>query len=188
MLLQNIRREQKRALTLKKIKTALKKTMTNVKVLIIRIIAYIEQLKMSAFSDPNILVYWQNRIRSFLHMERMLEFVHIRENKDTILFIYGNIRMRKSPHFGTLLHRGFLTRLSTKISLCLKIARYKEVSAIEKVNYREVLPCDEFIIQQFSINQTYVRCFDRNSALFNFCIQLINCVNLISRYKKVVKS
>ena len=121
-------------------------------------------------------------------MDRISEFVHIRENKDTILFIYGKIRMRKSPHFGAVLRRGFLTRLSTKISLCLKIARYKEVSAIKKVQYREVLPCDEFVIQQFSINRTYVCYFDRNSALFNFCIQVINGVNLISRYKKVVKS
>ena len=143
---------------------------------------------MPAFCDPHFLVHGQNRIRSFLYMDRILEFVHIRENKDTILFIYGKIRMRKSPHFGTVLCRGSPTRLLTKISLCLKIAIYKEVSAITKVHYREVLPCDEFIIQQFSINQTYVRCFDRNSALFNFCIQLINCVNLISRYKKVVKS
>ena len=96
--------------------------------------------------------------------------------------------MRKSPLFGAVLRRGFLTRLSTKISLCLKIARYKEVSAINKVHYREVLLWDEFIIQLFSINRTYVRYFDRNSALFNFCIQVINGVNLISRYKKVVKS
>ena len=121
-------------------------------------------------------------------MDGILEFVHIRENKDTILFIYGKMRMRKSPHFGTVLRRGFLTRLSTKISLCLKIARYKEVSAIKKVLYREVIPCDEFIIQQFSINRTYVRYFDRNSALLNFCMQVINGVNLITRYKKVVKS
>ena len=143
---------------------------------------------MPAFCDPHFLVYGQNRIRSFLYMDRISEFVHIRENKDTILFIYGKVRMRKSPHFGTVLRRGFLTRLSTKISLCLKIARYKEVSAIKKVHYREVLPFDEFIIQQFSINRTCVRYFDRNSALFNFCIQVINGVNLISRYKKVVKS
>ena len=121
-------------------------------------------------------------------MDRILEFVHMWENKDTIRFIYRKIRMRKSLHFGAVLRRGFLTRLSTKISLCLKIARYKEVSAIKKVHYREVLPCDEFIIQQFSINRTYVRYFDRNSALFNFCIQVINGVNLISRHKKVVKS
>ena len=116
-------------------------------------------------------------------MDRILEFVHIRENKDTILFIYGKIRMRKSPHFGAVSRR-----LLTKMSLCLKIARYKEVSAIKKVHYREVLPCDEFIIQQFSINRTYVRCFDRNLALFNFFIQLMKGVNLISRYTKVVKS
>ena len=121
-------------------------------------------------------------------MDRILEFVHIWENKDTIRFIYRKIRMRKSLHFGAVLRRGFLTRLSTKINLCLKIDRYKEVSVIKKVHYREVLPCDEFIIQQFSINRTYVRYFDRNSALFNFCIQVINGVNLISRYKKVVKS
>ena len=143
---------------------------------------------MPAFCDPHFLVYGQNRIQSFLYMDRILEFVHIRENKDTILFIYQEIRMRKSPHFGTVLRRGFLTRISTKISLCLKIARYKEVSAINKVHYREVLLWDEFIIQLFSINRTYVRYFDRNSALFNFCIQVINGVNLISRYKKVVKS
>ena len=121
-------------------------------------------------------------------LKRILEFVHIRENKYTILFIYGKIRMRKTPHFGAVLRRGFLTRFSTKISLCLKIVRYKEVSAINKVHYREVLPCDEFIIQEFSTNRTCVRYFDRNSALFNFCIQVINGVNLISRYKKVVKS
>ena len=121
-------------------------------------------------------------------MDRILEFVHIWENKDTILFIYGEIRMRKRPHFGAVLRRAFLTRVSTKISLCLKIARYKEVSAFKKVRYREVLPCDEFIIQQFSINRTYVRYFDRNSALFNFCIQVLNGVNLIFRYKKVAKS
>ena len=141
---------------------------------------------MPAFCDPHFLVHGQNHIRSFLYMDRILEFVHIRENKDTILFIYGKIRMRKSPHFGTVLRRGFLTRLSTKISLCLKIARYKEVSAFEKVHYREVLPCDESIIQQFSINRTCERYFDRNSTLFNFCIRVINGVNLISRYKKVV--
>ena len=116
-------------------------------------------------------------------MDRISEFVHIRENKDTILFIYGKIRMRKSPHFGAVLRRGFLTRLSTKISLCLKIARYKEVSPIKKVHYREVLPCDEFIKQQFSINRTLIE-----TRLFNFCIQLINGVNLISRYKKGIKS
>ena len=117
-------------------------------------------------------------------MNRIPDFVNMRENKDTILFIYGKIRRRKSPHFGAVLRRDFLIRLSTNISLCLKIARYKEVSAIKKVHYKEVLPCDEFIIQQFSINRTYVRYFDRNSALFNFCIQVINGVNLISRYKK----
>ena len=126
---------------------------------------------MSAFCDRNFLVYGQNRIRSFLYMDRILEFVHIRENKDTILFIYGKIRMRKSPHFGAVLRRGFLTRLSTKISLCLKIARYKEISAFEKVRYREVLQCDEFVIQQFSINRTCERCFDRNSKSWfnNYC-------------------
>ena len=143
---------------------------------------------MSAFCDRHFLVYGQNRIRSFLYIDGILEFVHIRENKDTILFIYGKIRMRKIQHFGAVVRRAFFTRLSTKISLCLKIARYKEVSAIKKVHYREVLPCDEFIIQEFSTNRTCVRYFDRNSALFNFCIQVINGVNLISRYKKVVKS
>ena len=121
-------------------------------------------------------------------MDRILEFVHIREYKDTILFICGKIRMGKSPHFGLELHTGFLARHSIKISLCLKIARYKKVSAIKKVHYREALPCDEFIIQQFSINRTCVRYFDRNPALFNFCIQVINGVSLISRNKKVVKS
>ena len=126
---------------------------------------------MSAFCDRHFLVYGQNRIHSFLYIDRILEFVHIRENKDTILFIYGKIRMRKSPHFGAVLRRGFLTRLSTKISLCLKIARYKEISAFEKVRYREVLQCDEFVIQQFSINRTCERCFDRNSKSWfnNYC-------------------
>ena len=154
--------------------------MTNLQILTVKIITCIEQLKMPVFCDPHFLVHGQN-IRSFLYMDRILEFVYIRGNKDTILFIYGKIQMRKSPHFGAVLRRGFLTRLSTKISLCLKIARYKEVSAIKKVQYREVLPCDEFVIQQFSINRTYVCYFDRNSALFNFCIQVINGVNLISR-------
>ena len=115
---------------------------------------------MPAFCDPHFLVYGQNRIRSFLYMDRILEFVYIRGNKDTILFIYGKIQMRKSPHFGAVLHRGFLTRLSTKISLCIKIARYKEVSAIKKVPYKEVLLYDEFIIQKLSINRTYERYFD----------------------------
>ena len=134
----------------------------------IKIITCIEQLKMAAFCDPHFLVHRQNRIRSFLYMGRILEFFHMRGNKDTILFIYGKIQMRKSPHFGAEPRRGFLTRHSTKISLCLKIARYKEVSAIKKVHYREVLPCDEFIIQQFSINRTYVRYFDKNSAFLTF--------------------
>ena len=138
---------------------------------------------MPAFRDANFHIYGQNRIRSFLHMDRILEFVHVRENKDTILFMYGTMRMRKGLHFGAVLRRSFLTRLSTKISLYLKITRCEEVSASSKVYYREVLLCDEFIIQQFSINRT-VRYFDRNSALFNFCIQIINGVNLISRYKK----
>ena len=120
---------------------------------------------MLAFCHPHFLVHGQNLIRSFLYMDRILEFVHIWGNKDTILFIYGKIQMRKSLHFGTVLRRDFLTRLSTKISICLKIARYKEVSTIKKIHYKEVLPCDEFIIQQFSINQTYVRYFDRNSAI-----------------------
>ena len=154
----------------------------------IKIITCIEQLKMAAFCDPHFLVHGRNRIRSLLYMGRILEFFHIRGNKDIILFIYGKIQMRKSPHFGAVPRRGFLTWHSTKISLCLKIAWYEEVSAIKKVHYKEVLLCNEFIIQQFSINRTYVRYFDRNSALFNFCIQVINGVNLISRYKKVAKS
>ena len=90
---------------------------------------------MPAFCDPHFLIYGQNRIRSFLYMDRILEFVHIRENKDPILFICWKIRMRKSPHFGAVLRRGFLTRLLTKVSLCLKIARYKDVSAIKKAHY-----------------------------------------------------
>ena len=35
---------------------------------------------MPAFCDPHFLVYGQNRIQSFLYMDRILEFVHIREN------------------------------------------------------------------------------------------------------------
>ena len=131
---------------------------------------------------------WTESYPKFPVYGRNIRVSRIRENKDTILFIYWKIRMRKSPHFGAVLRRGFLTRLSTKISLCLKITRHKEVSAIKKVHYRDVLPCDEFIIQQFSINWTCVRYFDRNSTLFNFRIQVINGHNLISRYKKVVKS
>ena len=126
---------------------------------------------MAAFCYPHFLVHGQNRIRSFLHMGRILEFFHIRGNKDTILFIYGKIQMRKSPHFGAVPRRGFLTRHSTKISLCLKIARYKEVSAIKKVHYKEVLLRDEFIIEQFSINRTYVRYFDKNSAFLTFVLR-----------------
>ena len=106
---------------------------------------------MLACCDLHFLVYEQNRIRSFLYIDRILKFVHIRENKDTILFIYGKIRMRKSLHFGAVLRRGFLTRLSTKINLYLKIARYKEVSAIKKVHYREVLPCDNLQYSNFSL-------------------------------------
>ena len=121
----------------------------------------------------------------FSYMDRIVsevsciwtEYQKYRENAD-----------EKTPHFGVVLRRGFLTKLWTKISLCLKIARYKEVSAIKKVHYRDLLSCDEFIIQQFSINWTCVCFFDGNSVLFNFCIKVINGVNLISRYKKVVKS
>ena len=58
---------------------------------------------MPAFCDRHFLVYGWNHIRSFLYMDRILEFVHIRENKDTILFIYGKIRMRKNQHFGAVL-------------------------------------------------------------------------------------
>ena len=47
-----------------------------------------------------------------------------------------------------------------------------------------MLPCVEFMIQQFSINWTYVRYFDRNLALFNFCIQVINGFNLILGMQK----
>ena len=50
--------------------------------------------------------------------------------------------MRKSLHFRAVQRRGFLNRLSIKISLCLKIDGYKEVSVIKKVHYREVLPYD----------------------------------------------
>ena len=131
---------------------------------------------MSAFCDPHFLVDGQNRIHSFVYTDRIFEFVHIWENKDTYLSIYGKIRMRKSQHFGAVLRRGFLTRL--------KIARYKGVPAIKKVLYREMLPCDEFIIQKFSINRTCVRYFDRNSTLFNLFIEVINGVNLISKYNK----
>ena len=72
---------------------------------------------MPASYDPHFLVYGQNRIRSFLYMDRILEFFHIRENKDAILFIYRKIRMKKIPNFGAVLRRAFHTRLSTKISL-----------------------------------------------------------------------
>ena len=42
---------------------------------------------MPASCDLHFLVYGQNRIRSFLYMDRILEFVHLQENKDTILFM-----------------------------------------------------------------------------------------------------
>ena len=128
---------------------------------------------MPPFCDPHFPVYEQNRVRSFLYMDRITEFVHIRENKDTILLIYGKIRMRKRPHFGAVLRTGFLPDLRPK---CLKIARCKEVSTIKKVHYRDLLPCDEFKIQQFSINWTCVRYFDRDLALFNFCIQIMGLI------------
>ena len=134
---------------------------------------------MPAFCDMHFLVYRENRIRSFLYMDRILEFVHIRENKDTILFIYGKIRMTNSPHFGAVLRRDFLTKLP--INSCLKLSRYKLGSTIKNVNYREMLPCDQFVILQFSINRACVCYFDRNTALFNIRIQVINGVNLISR-------
>ena len=38
-------------------------------------------------------------------------------------------------------------------------AGYKEVFAINEVHYREALPCDKFIIHQFSINRMFVRSF-----------------------------
>ena len=57
---------------------------------------------MPAFCDPHFFVYGRNLIQSFLYMDRILEFDHIQENKDEILFVYGKIRI--------------LTRLSTKIS------------------------------------------------------------------------
>ena len=90
---------------------------------------------MPAFCDPRFLICGQNRIRSLLYIDRVLAFVQLLENNDTILFIYGKIQMRKSPHFVAVLHRGFLTRHLTKVSPFLKIARYKEVSAISKVHY-----------------------------------------------------
>ena len=69
---------------------------------------------MPAFCGRHFFVFGLNRIRSFLYMDRILEFVHIRENKDTILFIYGKIRIRKSQHFGAVLRRAFLTRIRPK--------------------------------------------------------------------------
>ena len=63
---------------------------------------------MPASYDPHFLVYGQNRIRSFLYMDRILEFFHIRENKDAILFIYRKIRMKKIPHFGAVLRRVYI--------------------------------------------------------------------------------
>ena len=90
---------------------------------------------MPAFCDPHFLICGQNRIRSLLYMDRILASVQIWENNDTIMFIYGKIRMRKSPHVVAVLHRGFLTRRLTKVSPFLKIARYKEVSAIKKFHY-----------------------------------------------------
>ena len=137
-------------------------------------------------------------IHIFSYMDRIVSEVSCIWTEYQSLSIYGKIRIQFCSYTGkwgwekarilAQCYTGFFTRLSTKISLCLKISRYKEISAIKNVHYREVLPCDEFIIQEFFTNRTCVRYFDRNSALFNFCIQVINGVNLISRYKKVVKS
>ena len=86
------------------------------------IITCIVQLKMPAFCDLHI----------FLYMDRIFKFVHIRENMNTILFIYEKIRMRKSPHFGVVLRRGFLTRLPTKISLFQKLPDTKRSPLLRK--------------------------------------------------------
>ena len=112
-------------------------------------------------------------IRIFSYMERIVSEVSFIWTEYRSLSIYEKIRIEFCSHTGKYWWEKarilvqcyaevFLTRLSTKTSLCLKIARYKEVSAITKVHYREMLPSDEFIVQQFSINRTCVRYFDRN--------------------------
>ena len=92
---------------------------------------------MPAFCYPDFLVYGQNRIRIFLYMDRMLEFVHIRENTD-----------ERKPAFW----RSATQRFSYQtFNQNLNIARYKEISVIKKFHYSEVLPCDEFICNNFPL-------------------------------------
>ena len=102
---------------------------------------------MPAFCYPDFLVYGQNHIRIFLYMDRMLEFVHIWEKKDTILFIYGKIRMREPVFWRSAMQRFSYRTFNQN----LNIARYKEVSVINKLHYSEVLPCDEFICNNFPL-------------------------------------
>ena len=120
------------------------------------------------------------------YMDRIVSEVYCIWTECNSLSIYEKIRIQFCKYIGKYgwekgrilaqCYTGFLTRPSTKISLCLKIARCKEVSALKKVHYRGVLPCDEFIIQQFSIHWTCVRYFDRDLALFNFCIQIMGLI------------
>ena len=60
---------------------------------------------MPAFCDLHFLVYGQNRIRSFLYMDRILDFGRIRENNDTILFTYGKNSGEKTRILVQYTHR-----------------------------------------------------------------------------------
>ena len=88
-----------------------------------------ETYKMPIVKECNRFVFFQNvncmdRIAfSCIWTESFLKFPvygqNIRVcsctgNKDTILFIYGKIQVRNSPHFRAVLHRCFLTRHQPK--------------------------------------------------------------------------
>ena len=103
---------------------------------------------MPAFCYPDFLVYGQNRIRIFLYMDRMLEFVHKREKKGyNSVHIRENTNERK-PAFWRSATQKFSYQTFNQN---LNIARYKEISVIKKLHYSEVLPCDEFICNNFPL-------------------------------------
>ena len=56
---------------------------------------------MRIFPSSTQPLYWKIRLQFCLYKEKYgYDSVYIRENKATILSIYGKIRVRESPHFG----------------------------------------------------------------------------------------
>ena len=53
-----------------------------------------------AFSDPYFSIYGQNHIRIFPYLDRIGDFLQMRESMDTILPTYRKIRIGESPYFG----------------------------------------------------------------------------------------